>query len=1203
MIVTTDMASSRNETSKQRPHFSAGIADLEALFDRHRNDHQTLSILLVELEHRSTDRSTDLRSRVVQALGTLPKDDTQNTASNAPGRTPGPQATEGQRADPPSPARQDSTADRPVEQNDTVMESSNAPDDDFWEAPIEVEEDPAPVGEDPEITDDPVAILDAWTALEVLSPQTFNKPEDLAEGDRRRIADFGRGLPWEGQGEKARPKTRLFYHVVLGAVRLELATASLLKAFGDRRPEKPRSKALAALAIVTIDQKGRPVDDYPVAVSSFGFGYRQVHKGNLETLKDWPRIEQRLVNELVSQLVVYDDEEVQPLTHQQIRHAAEWLAKGYDIPEDQRVPPGFAVRVYQWLAAPNPPEPTLLNSFFLEDLGKARSIIGAGDAGKSLRRYLSIDERPDQVDLLCDQAALRELLSPAGMPKARWPSSGLHSLVLLQQAAVNLTFAELGESGIAAVNGPPGTGKTTLLRDVVAGIVYARAKVMAAFDDPETAFSHRDKVRRGNAFLHLYEVDESMRGHEILVASSNNKAVENVSKELPGLDAIEGERAPDYFPSIADAVSGSDGNAWGLAAAVLGNAANRVGFYNSFWKDADRGLRQYLWACSGKETKIPKRDPDTGEEIEVTPEVVLRERPSRNRAEALGRWRHARAAFQATTRKTEARLETLSKFKDLIGKIGSLHRVVELSDANFDACEAKHHAALKALDTAEEDAASAKASYDASRSELTDHSHSKLGFFAWLFQTAAWKSWREINKELLLSLEQHLKSKKAAEKALADARGAVQRAESDLNREKKKRDQDREALDRAEGALSAARRQLGRHFADDAFWAADHDELQKSVAWLDDATQALRDQCFAAAFAVHRAFIEAAAKPLRNNLGVLFSVILGTGLEKDKLPLLPSLWSTLFIVTPVVSTTFASVGRMLAPMPPKSLGWLLIDEAGQALPQAAVGAILRAKRSLVVGDPLQIEPVVTLSPSLTDKICKRFGVDPDTWSAPKASVQTLADSAGRYSSRIEQVERSVPVGAPLLVHRRCEEPMFGISNAISYAGLMVRATEDRTSLIRDVLGESQWIDVRGDAQGKWCADEGEKVVEMLQALVDAGLEQPDIFCITPFRMVAQHLRQRVRREPALLDTLSDEPHRWLYDRIGTVHTFQGKEAEAVILALGAQDESQNRARQWAGSPANLVNVAVSRAKQGLYVIGNRRLWGNVGSFRGISNRL
>ena len=56
----------------------------------------------------------------------------------------------------------------------------------------------------------------------------------------------------------------------------------------------------------------------------------------------------------------------------------------------------------------------------------------------------------------------------------------------------------------------------------------------------------------------------------------------------------------------------------------------------------------------------------------------------------------------------------------------------------------------------------------------------------------------------------------------------------------------------------------------------------------------------------------------------------------------------------------------------------------------------------------------------------------------------------------------------------------------------------------------------------------------------------------------------------------------------------------MILVLGAQDEGQNGPRQWAGSPAN---VAVSRAKQALYVVGSRRLWRNAGSFGGISSRL
>jgi superfamily I DNA and/or RNA helicase len=63
-------------------------------------------------------------------------------------------------------------------------------------------------------------------------------------------------------------------------------------------------------------------------------------------------------------------------------------------------------------------------------------------------------------------------------------------------------------------------------------------------------------------------------------------------------------------------------------------------------------------------------------------------------------------------------------------------------------------------------------------------------------------------------------------------------------------------------------------------------------------------------------------------------------------------WNTLFFVVPVVSTTFSSPDRIFWNMGKESIGRLLIDEDGQATPQAAVGAIYRVKRTVVVGDPL-----------------------------------------------------------------------------------------------------------------------------------------------------------------------------------------------------------------------------------------------------------
>ena len=68
------------------------------------------------------------------------------------------------------------------------------------------------------------------------------------------------------------------------------------------------------------------------------------------------------------------------------------------------------------------------------------------------------------------------------------------------------------------------------------------------------------------------------------------------------------------------------------------------------------------------------------------------------------------------------------------------------------------------------------------------------------------------------------------------------------------------------------------------------------------------------------------------------------------------------------------------------------------------------------------------------------------------------------------------------------------------------------------------------------------------------------------------------------------------DAVGTVHTFQGKEAEAVILMLGAGRDAKAGSRSWAGGTPNLLNVAATRAKRALYVVGNRAEWRGAGVF-------
>lgn len=68
-------------------------------------------------------------------------------------------------------------------------------------------------------------------------------------------------------------------------------------------------------------------------------------------------------------------------------------------------------------------------------------------------------------------------------------------------------------------------------------------------------------------------------------------------------------------------------------------------------------------------------------------------------------------------------------------------------------------------------------------------------------------------------------------------------------------------------------------------------------------------------------------------------------------------WNVMHLIFPVVSTTFASFKSMYGGIPKDFIDYLFIDEAGQAIPQAAVGALYRSKKVVAVGDPIQIEPV------------------------------------------------------------------------------------------------------------------------------------------------------------------------------------------------------------------------------------------------------
>jgi superfamily I DNA and/or RNA helicase len=264
----------------------------------------------------------------------------------------------------------------------------------------------------------------------------------------------------------------------------------------------------------------------------------------------------------------------------------------------------------------------------------------------------------------------------------------------------------------------------------------------------------------------------------------------------------------------------------------------------------------------------------------------------------------------------------------------------------------------------------------------------------------------------------------------------------------------------------------------------------------------------------------------------------------------------------------------------------------------AVPLLSRARRALIVGDPQQLEPVVVLEPELLHPVMRVAGADV-RWSPEQASVQHLADASSRLGTDITIGGTSTWVGLPLRAHFRCANPMFELSNTISYGGQMIQLRSPDARPLSTLDGMSTtWIDIPlapGDRH--W----GPEDRRTLYALVSEFAEPPtdELFVIMPFRQAAAGARADI----AGLDPTGEQRWTdWAKEHVGTIHTFQGREADTVILMLSAAAE-RGRAREWAARTPNLLNVAVTRARERLVVVGHFDTWSQLSNFDLLAERL
>ncbi|MFB9441552.1 DEAD/DEAH box helicase [Dactylosporangium vinaceum] len=1131
-------------------------------------------------------------------------------------------------------------------------------------------------------------MLKFWQTVEMFSPQKVEKV------DREQLVFAvrpGAPLPWEPGHELARRRLRpnqAWRHVVyLGIYRLDEVFAVLSRMLApdpDSYDERPGGES--AFAAFAVGEDGHAVLGSEV-LSSCAWATGQVLAERLAT--DWVAAFEdasMAFGELWREAVTHEPAEPdgefaeRPPRLLGPEELAECLALAVAAAGTGDALSGAEIRISSQIVARRSADAVsgheFLNSFIVADLALVAERVAKGGAGAALGEYLRPEAEIDtagRVDVRARTDRVFAATAPDTVPAGRWPSDPEHALALSQQLAVNTALGlSAAGAGILGVNGPPGTGKTTMLRDLVAALVVERARRLAALPDPRQAFTGRQLRWKTGQYSRVVNVwRPELTGFEIVVASANNGAVQNVTDEIPAAAAIAGcwrERAAaaGYFPAIAGALLAPEGEepvpgaAWALVAARLGNKANRSRFVNAFWyhtpeddddnpwtglltvlksyeqtpperswaraaadfRDAEarveairaersevyRTIRQRAeldahlpslaaairTAAARVETARARRAAAVEAEREQTAEAARQAQEQQRQAEQAARQRRAAAERTVAERRAEAERLTTGRRANAeqalraaaaeAGRRWWAHaahqqqrpdwwerlRTLGAADGKWSQQDRWLHGEVQ---TARQAQAAAQAGLDAAQRELDAALRAAADAERDLIEAArllaAGVPVPDLTPEPLVAARRELaradQEVSAAARALSDAESAHHTARGRLA-----------ALDDRLTGLGAG---LGRYYPD-ATWWSDRERREPAALWTDPEWNTARSELFLAALALHGAFLGHAAGDMRRNLQAAMDVVGGDAPRDIAEDAALAAWQSLFFVVPVVSTTFASYARLFGHLGQEALGWLLIDEAGQATPQNAAGALWRTKRAVVVGDPLQLEPVTMLPFRAEQAIRRELGVS-EEWLTGRTSVQRLADRLTGLGTHLPTADgESTWVGVPLTVHRRCDQPMFDIVNAIAYDGLMINGTgtaaRDRFNAEHPTLPESKWMDIAGaTAQGHWIPDEGRQLDRILRALATLGLDMSEVMVIAPFRDIARRIAAQGRRYPGLT--------------AGTVHTAQGKQADVVILVLGGNPDRPG-ARRWAAARPNLLNVAVSRAKRRLYVIGDREAW-------------
>ena len=252
---------------------------------------------------------------------------------------------------------------------------------------------------------------------------------------------------------------------------------------------------------------------------------------------------------------------------------------------------------------------------------------------------------------------------------------------------------------------------------------------------------------------------------------------------------------------------------------------------------------------------------------------------------------------------------------------------------------------------------------------------------------------------------------------------------------------------------------------------------------------------------------------------------------------------------------------------------LIIDEASQCDIASAIPLVLRAKQVVIIGDPKQLRHITSVRVEDENAIREHIGLTARPYL--KYAEQSLWDYAADFLAHANQ--NSSPI--TLENHYRCHHDIIGYSNHQFYGRFLERPLNVKTDESNMTLPQQGvvMINIHGKQESENVninRIEAERAISVAKEVCSLKADV-SIGIVTPFRDQADYIKSH------LDDSIKANVE------VNTAHGFQGDEKDVIIYSLVITDNSPQRKVNWIDYMVpNLVNVAVTRARQTLYIVGN-----------------